>query len=200
MNAPFTRLRAIFLHLPAQTVILSVLLLLTFTSAYRTNQLNKQVSTIGYELHQALEQQKIMQSKLTTILAYTSQSQPAVTQPSGDPAADIFIAPPENADAQSKLDTVKKRYEEILVTYMYLQRCKLSKPEDFHMILSAFSQELASLRGPARLQYDTLTAAKGSYEGVYAATPCDLAKNNELLEQYNNFIQILTEQYGYKVP
>lgn len=102
---------------------------------------------------------------------------------------------PQEPEAMSRMDAMKKRYEEILVTYFVLQKCGRVKPTDYHVIISALAQEMASLNAPGRLQYDILTSAQGSYRELYAGNPC---KDNVIVpleQQYKVFIDAITTQF-----
>lgn len=117
-----------------------------------------------------------------------------------------LVAPPKAADkssvinelynpeangknTQAVLDNLKKRYESALVTYFFLRRCKETDPGDYHIIVSALAQEMASVDAPGRLLDDTVKAAQGSYREVYAKSSCKDAK--PLAKPYADYIKKL---------
>lgn len=93
---------------------------------------------------------------------------------------------------QAAIDSIKKRYEEIVVTYFFMKKCGLSALNDYHIIMSALSQEIASVNAPGRLSYDILTAAQGSYNEMYSKSPCDETSLESLKEQYKAYIDALS--------
>jgi hypothetical protein len=54
---------------------------------------------------------------------------------------------------------------------------------------------MASINAPGRMQYDILSAAKGSYTEIYSGSPCDGKEVDALLIQYNNYIKLLTTNF-----
>ncbi|MDE3017263.1 MAG: hypothetical protein KGI29_10175 [Pseudomonadota bacterium] len=110
-------------------------------------------------------------------------------KPAGHAAAIDELYNPEAGDKnhQAILDNLKERYENILVTYFFLRRCKQADFGDYHIIISALAQDMASVNAPGRLQYDILTAAQGSYKEVYARSSCKDA--GPLSGQYAEFIR-----------
>lgn len=105
------------------------------------------------------------------------------------------VLDPQNGDTQTQIDTIKKRYEEILVTYFVLRACEEVAPTDYHVIISALAQEMASVNAPGRLQYDILTSAQGSYKELYSDNACEAATIAPLQEKYKIFITAITEQF-----
>lgn len=94
-----------------------------------------------------------------------------------------------NKNPQAVLDTLKQRYENILITYFFLRRCKEANPGDYHIIISSLAAEMASVNAPGRLEYDVVAAAEGSYKEVYSRSDCKSAP--ALAAQYNDFIKKL---------
>ncbi len=93
-----------------------------------------------------------------------------------------------NGEEKKKSEEIKRRYEELLVSYMYLKKCAMSKPEDFHIIRSALAREMASINAPGRLQHDILTAAQGSYKEIYVRTPCSQEGVSALRDNFRKYI------------
>ena len=101
--------------------------------------------------------------------------------------------PEENAtDNQSAMDAIKKRYEGLLVNYLFLKKCGLINAQDYHTIISALAQEMASVNAPGRLEHDIQTAANGSYQEMYAQSSCSGAEIKALNKQYNDYIKTIS--------
>ncbi len=119
-----------------------------------------------------------------------------------DPAAEDVAAadvtsvynPEEKATGeQSAIDRLKKRYEDILVTYFFLKKCGKVQDNDFLVITAALSQEMASVNAPGRMQSDILDSAKGSYNEMYAQSSCEGEGFNTLYAQYVDYVNGLSK-------
>ena len=148
----------------------------------------------------ALEQIRKME-----ITAHASQGnqEPSTTADSPSPQnsraddsiADIYDPAGNTPDRQAQLDKLKRQYEEILVTYYFMEKCKKTNPNDFHIIISALSQEMASINAPGRLQYDIVNAAKGSYKEMYSESKCEDADVTALHSQYSNYLETIARTF-----
>lgn len=92
-------------------------------------------------------------------------------------------------ETQSKLDAIKQRFEELFINYYYLQRCGLSKPEDFHIMNSALMYELTQLNAPAGIRQNILTAAKGTHDELYAQASCAPEETTPMQESVRQYLQ-----------
>ena len=101
----------------------------------------------------------------------------------------------EKGDDQASMDDIKKRYEDILVIYIFLKHCGRIEPTDYNVITSALAQEMASVNAPGRMQADIVNAAKGSYQEIYAQSPCDGTVINQLTSQYHQYIDVLKTNF-----
>jgi len=106
---------------------------------------------------------------------------------------DVYSPESKSNDKESSIDAIKKRYEDILVTHMFLKKCGRVSASDYPIITAALAQEMASLNAPGRLQYDIQTAAEGSYNELYARTSCEGSGIEALNEQYNDYIKALSK-------
>jgi len=106
---------------------------------------------------------------------------------------DVYNPEKKASDAQSSMDDIKKRYEDILVIYMFLKKCNKAKDGDYNIILSSLGQEMASVNAPGRLQYDILTSAQGSYKELYSKSACNGSGITPLVGQYNEYIKVLSK-------
>lgn len=113
----------------------------------------------------------------------------------GETVEDIYNPEKNSPDKQSGMDDIKKRYEEILVTYMFLKKCGIATAEDFHIITSALAQEMASINAPGRLQYDILTSAQGSYKEMYSQNSCDAKGVDALESQFKDYVKVLSTNF-----
>ena len=115
-------------------------------------------------------------------------------QPIAKPSAMEDIYNPERAsnDPTSNMDNIKKRYEDILVIYMFLNKCGKVNAADYNIITSSLQQELVSAQAPPRLQNDIFTAANGSYKEIYSQSSCTGPEVPGLYNQYTDFIKVLS--------
>ncbi len=105
------------------------------------------------------------------------------------------VLEPRGEENSAKLDALKKRYEDMLVVYFMLRKCGKNKASDYHIIISALAQEMASINAPGRLQYDLMTSAEGSYQELYATFSCETSRVDPLAAQYNDFINSVAERF-----
>lgn len=112
------------------------------------------------------------------------------------PMEEVYNPEETTTGSQSAMDGLKKRYEEILVSYFFLKRCDKIPASDYHIIISALSQEMASINAPGRLQYDILTAAQGSYKEMYTRNACDSDDVAVLHRQYGDYISALSKNFA----
>lgn len=130
-----------------------------------------------------------------TITPAGAASPPAAAgNPQGQPVTleDVYNPEAEPGDKQSVLDAIKKRYEGLLVNYLFLKKCKLIDAQDYHAIISTLSREMASVNAPGRLEDDILTAAKGSYNEMYANSACTGPETEKLHRQYDEYIKTIS--------
>ncbi len=109
----------------------------------------------------------------------------------------IYEPETDSKDFQAKSDVLKKRYEELLVSYYVLKKCGISSASDYHIILSSLSHEMASLNAPGRMQYDIINAAKGAYNELYAKNECDEKITTTLSGEFRGYIAALNTQFGF---
>lgn len=115
-----------------------------------------------------------------------------------EPTSELASVFNENGDTESttperqaELDALKKRFESLFVLFLYMKQCEIADQTDYHIINSSLAQEMASLNAPGRLQYDILTAAKGSYAELYKNASCDTEAIGERKTQYQEYINSL---------
>jgi hypothetical protein len=199
-NLPRIRLPA-FLRL--RTVQLGLALFVSVVIAYSyASKLKEARHTIADQSSQikTLSDDKLNQDKEITTLRSQVEF---LLSPNGEPDSRKPINPmeslynPESSanNSQAIMDGLKKRYEEILVTYFFLKKCNKISPNDFHIIISALSQEMASINAPGRLQHDIVTAAQGSYKEMYSQTACNSQTVDGLYTQYSAFITSLSNNF-----
>ncbi len=105
----------------------------------------------------------------------------------------VFSDEQSASDTESGIDKIKTRYEELLVTYLFLKKCGKTDATDYQQIMSALQKDIVRLRAPIRLQYDILTAAKGSYEGLYSRSDCAPSAVASTALQYGAYIKSLAK-------
>jgi hypothetical protein len=108
---------------------------------------------------------------------------------------DIFdIKKGTHTDSKNTADAIKTRYEELLVTYFLLRKCGKSSDSDYQSIISLLQKEIIASQAPSRLQYDTLTAAKGSYEELYSLNDCTKSDLETMTNQFDSYIKNLSNR------
>ncbi len=107
---------------------------------------------------------------------------------------DIFGVKKSSYDSKNTIDSIKSRYEELLVTHFLMEKCQKTRDSDYKLIISALQKEITALQAPVRLQDDTLVAAKGSYEELYSQNDCLKSDLQATEDQYNAYISSLLEK------
>ena len=79
---------------------------------------------------------------------------------------------PEEREHSAKLDELKARYEELLVTFLYLHQCKEVTESDYEIIMQRLDAEMRALEASPSLRENILVAAKGSYNEIYSGSAC----------------------------
>lgn len=134
-----------------------------------------------------------LKAKPPVVITQTYAPPPPAT-PQTDVQA-VFDPQGKPDDYQAKIDDLKKRYEDVLVSYFVLRQCDQVPPTDYHIVTSALSQEMASLDAPGRLQYDILTSAEGSYKELYSGTKCEAETIDPLKAKYKLFVDTVAAQF-----
>lgn len=154
-------------------------------------QLQNQQATLQKAYDQCYEQLQIMADTTGTCEPIRHDNTPQ------SELEKIYEPETNSPDYQAKSDVLKKRYEELLVSYFVLKKCGLTGAADYHIILSALSHEMASINAPGRLQYDIITAAKGAYNELYANNECDERIRGTLHEEFRGYITALSDQFQF---
>lgn len=94
--------------------------------------------------------------------------------------------------SQKSISDIKTRYEELLATYLLMEKCGKAGQNDYTIIMTSLQKEINAIQAPVRLQNDTLSAAKGSYEELYSSTDCSKPSLKDTEKQYNSYIQSLS--------
>jgi hypothetical protein len=128
----------------------------------------------------------------------TQLPMPQINSAGADTLDEIYNPESQSDNKQSTMDSIKKRYEDMLVTYFFLRKCNKADPADYHIIISALSQEMASVNAPGRMQNDILVSAQGSYKEMYEQSRCQDAGVNALSAQYSNYISNLSKLFLVK--
>jgi hypothetical protein len=161
-----------------------------------------QLSDTWKALDVAMKTNADQEQKIAALIEKSKSSVPPAQLPgmSSPPPApnsvEALYNPEENTTGkQSSMDSLKKRYEDILVTYFFLKKCGRINPGDYHVIISALSQEMASINAPGRLQHDILTAAQGSYKEMYARSSCTSPDINTTYTDYTKYIDSVSRNF-----
>lgn len=180
-----------------------------------TEQTNEQLASSARQIEQQLAELKTMQEQLVQqqamqqknpqieISAHAVDPEPptALAPASGRDAAseelvtlsDIYNPEELSNDQQSAIDAIKKRYEGLLVNYLFLKQCGMIDARDYHAIISTLAGEMASVNAPGRLEHDIMTAARGSYHEMYAGSDCKGPETANLHAQYSSYIKTISD-------
>lgn len=127
----------------------------------------------------------------------TTQAPASIVQ---TPVEEVYNPERDAKDNDSRLDDIKKRYENILVTYMFLSKCQKAGPDDYGIIMNALTQEMAGKNPPPQFQENILSAAQGSYKEMYTQTSCTGESIETLRAQYNDYLKSLIAQFPVSAP
>lgn len=105
-------------------------------------------------------------------------------------AAPEFSA--SSAPAQeNRIDDLKFRYEDAFVSFFYLQRCKHADITDLSVINEALAREAKAVGATSDVQFSIFSAAQGSFESIYADTPCDAEYLDPIIRQFEAFMRTI---------
>lgn len=91
-------------------------------------------------------------------------------------------------DIEQSLDNIKRKYENLFVSYYYLKRCNAIEPRDFHLMNSGLIYELTELNAPAGVRKRILTAAKGTHDELYVEAPCTPEAIGPMQEEVSAYV------------
>lgn len=120
-------------------------------------------------------------------LDFQQTRQPAATNPVPAPTQAATATP--SAAQENKADDLKFRYEDAFVSYFYLQRCKHADVADLSVLNNALAKEVAAIGATSDVQLSIFSAAQGSFESIYADTPCDTEYLEPVARQFETFMQ-----------
>lgn len=100
-----------------------------------------------------------------------------------------------NSNSRNNINDIKGRYEELLATYFLMEKCGKANNTDYQIIILSLQKDITAIQAPVKLQDDTLTAAKGSYEELYSQNDCSKSDLQATEIQYKSYINSLTEKY-----
>lgn len=95
----------------------------------------------------------------------------------------------KNADVESFMDILKKRYEQLLVTYFILEKCKLEKIDSFHLIQEIILRDIEKVRAAEDNLTKIIDAARGTYDEMYSTMACDGAEISTMKSSFEANMQ-----------
>jgi hypothetical protein len=107
---------------------------------------------------------------------------------------DVFTGSDDSDAIASKSNLIKSRYEELLVNYLLMDKCKKTEINDYDIITSALDKDIAEANAPQHLAADILDAAKGSFDELYSDIYCGDPFIENSSEQYRRFIASLSKK------
>lgn len=140
----------------------------------------------------AAELQQLNKAALEKSVLLENNNAQKATEAHKTELEDIYNPEEQLIGNESKIDGLKKRFENILVIHLFLKKCEKTGSDDFFIIMASLSQEMASINAPGRLQHDIITAAQGSYKEIYAKSDCSDKQTDSLITQYNDYIKVLS--------
>ncbi len=184
----FRELQNVARHRSFQVIGVWMILLLVIVGGDIWNQ--KAITTIPDEPLMAVPVVPAPESPETKTILQTT---PELVAVSPDPAASGASPAVSDLSKEEKLDRLKQRYEDMLVSYYFLQRCQHAFPQELEVINKALYSELRILGGDETLHQGIFSAARGSYESVYSDTPCEAKYVDKTLKEYNKMINQLKQ-------
>jgi len=118
---------------------------------------------------------------------------PAAAKAAPATVDDVYNPEKKSGGNEAAMDGIKKRYEDILVTYLFLKKCGRASDNDYSVIAAAMDREIAAAGAPARLPSDIIASAQGSYNEMYAKSSCDGEEVGTLSEQYTTYVKALSD-------
>lgn len=97
--------------------------------------------------------------------------------------------PLEQSDQrEATLDTIKAIYEDAFVSYMVLERCGRVGDAEYSRLNARLASALAPHDAPPALVENIIAAARGSYEMLYSANPCEDAELEKIETSFRAFL------------
>lgn len=141
------------------------------------------VESLKAEAQQQKERSDRSAAQYSEVIADEMPANPADDM-AGDSVGAVFSS--DTADAS--LNESKAKFEGLFVNYQYLKKCAGISTEAYHLLNSALMHELSSKSAPARMQYDIITAAAGTYQEIYARSECDEVAVEEVRRQFDEYL------------
>lgn len=175
---------------------ISFISFLVFFSFYewRFNTINNRIDELQSQIFINSDNQQLSSEDPPEISKnnyYTTSYAPSNSGADKNTMQDLFDSPKNPNVKENTIDKIKTRYEGILVNYLLLKKCGKTGTSDYQLITSAMQKELLSQSTPTRLKYDILTAAKGSYDEIYARSNCNDEEIMPTLQKYLAYIKSL---------
>lgn len=100
---------------------------------------------------------------------------------------------PSATDQASYIDALKQQYEDTIILYFIMDRCKHADSSDYSLIMDALRRDMDYAGAPDDLKQHVVTAAQGSYRELYTKNPCNTPTMTQLAKQYREYIHSLSE-------
>jgi|GEM_PF-7001300 len=123
-----------------------------------------------------------------------TESQPQI-EPETALIFDLFASDAE-LSSENSLDSIKKRYENALAGAYVLSHCERTDKREMNVLMAALRDDIVDYQAqtgdsslnPQELYEKIVSAAEGSYQMIYAKTPCESQEVAVLEQQYVGFI------------
>lgn len=91
-----------------------------------------------------------------------------------------------------EIDKIKTYFEDAFVSYYYLHKCRVARPEDNTRLYQALWHYLAVFDATANAP-QVMSAAQGSFEIIYSRTGCEPKTLDPVRQRFDTFIKALPE-------
>lgn len=146
----------------------------------RLNGKNQRVVSLENDIASA-------QAQIATLEAAVEQQKQAAAVPA--PVTEM------TEEQQAQLDQLKRDFEGLFINYYLLKKCNLAGAKEFHLMHSSLMYRLDALNAPAGERRRILDAASGSFDELYAETPCDGAEIAPVQASIQNYLNRIEQEY-----
>ena len=92
-------------------------------------------------------------------------------------------------NAESSLNDIKSTYEDAFVSYMLLEGCNSTSDDVYVDLYDKLMQTLQDVDSTTLEAHNIIIAASGTYDALYAHTPCDASYLDPTTKNLTNFLK-----------
>jgi hypothetical protein len=173
-------------------IIASMVVMIVSLAAfgYLSKSLNDSIQQQASVNKEILAQFEYLKKQSTQIDSSTPTPASVTVTPASttDTIASVFSAEDANHTDFAKINKLKADFESLFVTYQFLYQCGSVEAVDYHILNSILAHKISSLNAAGRIQYDILTAAKGTYEEIYSRSSCEDPSITDMQKKFRDYI------------